>query len=83
MTKIKFRLKSKEYENLKIASECENPLVKVELTAAAILPAKLEKYFDKLARRYGLTTDDVFNACFEVGFDNVPEWLAKRSEVKP
>jgi len=27
------------------------------------------------------STDDVFNACLEVGFDNAPEWLAKRSEV--
>ena len=25
------------------------------------------------------STDDVFNACFEVGFDNVPALLAKRS----
>lgn len=53
--------------------------VEVNLTITAILPAKLERYFNDLARRFGCTSDDVYNACFEVGFDNVPHLLARRS----
>jgi hypothetical protein len=54
-------------------------VVQVNLTMAAILPAKLERYFDELARRFGCTSDEAYNACFEVGFDNVPHLLARRS----
>ena len=53
-------------------------VVEVNLTITAILPASLERYFNELARLYGCTSDDVYNACFEVGFDNVPELLRKR-----
>lgn len=53
-------------------------VVQVDLTLAAILPAKLERYFDGLAKQCGCTVDDVFNACFEVGLAN----LEKRLEVK-
>lgn len=56
-------------------------VVQVNLTPAAILPPKLERYFENLAEQNGCTSDDIFNMCLEVGFDNVPELLAKRSEV--
>ena len=56
-------------------------VIKVKLAIVAELPIKLERYFDKLAKQYGCTSDDAYNACFEVGFDNVPELLAKRSMV--
>jgi DNA-directed RNA polymerase subunit RPC12/RpoP len=54
-------------------------VVEVKLTIAAILPARLERYFNDLARRFACTSDEAYNACFEVGFDNVPHLLARRS----
>lgn len=52
--------------------------VAVDLTLAAVLPAKLERYFDGLAKQIGCTVDDVFNKLFEVGLAN----LEKRLEAK-
>ena len=53
-------------------------VVKVDLTLAAILPPKLESYFEDLAKQVGCSVDDIFNKCFEVGLQN----LEKRLEVK-
>jgi hypothetical protein len=53
-------------------------VVQVNLTTAAILPAKLEQYLEGLAKQLGLTVDDMYNTLVEVGLQNIDEWLAKR-----
>ena len=56
-------------------------VVQVNLTTAAILPPKLERYLEGLAKQLGLTVDDMYNTLVEVGLQNMPEWLARRSTV--
>ena len=56
--------------------------VQVNLTIAAILPAKLERYLEGLAKQLGCTVNEAYNTMVKVGLQNMPEWLAKRLEVK-
>jgi hypothetical protein len=63
-------------------SEEKDYMTAMPIRRRTLMRAKLERYFAELARRYSCTSDDAFNACFEVGFDNVPELLAKRLEAK-
>ena len=59
---------------------CSSAVV-VDLTTAAILPPKLERYLEGLAKQLGLTVDDMYNTLVEVGLQNMDEWLARRSTV--
>jgi hypothetical protein len=52
-------------------------VVKVDLTPSLILPPKLSRYFDDLAEKIGCTSDDLLNACFEVGLENFDELYQK------
>lgn len=54
-------------------------VVEVNLTITAILPAKLERYLEGLAKQLGLTVDDMYNTLVEVGLQNMDKWLARRS----
>lgn len=49
---------------------CKSVVV-VKLTIAAILPAKLEKWFEQLAKQYSCTVDNMFNTMMEVGLQNM------------
>jgi hypothetical protein len=65
------------------AAVCQcSSVVQVDLTIAAILPPKLERYLEGLAKQLRCTVDDMYNTLVEVGLQNMPEWLAKQSEVK-
>jgi hypothetical protein len=50
-------------------------VVLIKLAPAVILPPKLARYFDDLAKQCGCTADDILNKCFEVGLENLEKRL--------